>query len=182
MSTPLLQINTMTKNYKSKTIFFENIIIKDRVTLLLGKNGSGKSTLLKAICTVIRSTSDIINTNTISYMPEKMVLPNINSMKYLELSTKNRKTLHKYIDLFNMKEHIHKDIFELSKGMRMKLRLIIALTNDKDIYILDEPFNGLDKESLYKLIDVINKSKKNFLISTHLDLSKQFTECDVIKV
>ena len=65
----------MSKSYNEHTIYFEHIDIKKRVTLLIGKNGSGKSTLLKALCKVIKSESDIINPYTISYMPEKMILP-----------------------------------------------------------------------------------------------------------
>ncbi len=170
----------MTKNYQNVVVHHENITITDKVTLLLGKNGSGKSTLLKAICGLIQYDGDIKHNEIISYMPEKMELPNINSDTYLKLSTTDHALLEELIHIFDMKEHIIKDIRELSKGMKIKLRLISTLASKSDIYILDEPFNGIDKQGLKKLINYINRSLKRFLISTHIDMSDTLHHAKVI--
>lgn len=182
MSSTLIKVNNLLKNYKSITLHHENISIKEGITILFGKNGSGKSTLLKGITSLIKSKSDIVHDVRISYLPEKMELPNINTYTYLKLSVRNQKLLEKNIDLFQLRDHLSKDIHELSKGMKIKVRLIVCLTKEADIYILDEPFNGLDKSSLHLLIRYINKSSSNFLVSTHLDLLGKFKTCNVIRL
>lgn len=178
-----IDIKNMTKIYMENTVHHEQISIHKRITILKGENGSGKSTLMKAILGLIHYQGSIEHRLECGYLPEKMTIPNhLKLITYLKLML----PIHRYpqmeslIDLFDMRAHLEKEIAMLSKGMHMKCRLIYTLSLLKDIYVLDEPFNGLDDESMDKLKGYIVKHEKMFLISTHLDLFERNYEIDII--
>lgn len=173
MSIPyLIEVNNFYKTYDKVEIVLEDIFIGDKVTLIVGSNGSGKSTLFKAILGLINYNGTIKRNGTISYMPEKHVFPKgitVNEfLSGLSLIDCNNN----YLDLlleFGLELKITEKISRLSKGMQAKLNLIQCLMKESDLYILDEPFSGLDNESIEKLIKYIDKSTKCFLISSHIE-------------
>jgi len=164
-----IKINDFLKEYKGNSIKFDSICLTGRVVLIKGENGSGKSTLLKAISGFIKYKGSIINDQSISYMNEQTFLPNGCSLLEFLLMFSEKDHMMSFIKSFNLSSKLNNDLSSLSKGMRMKVNVIICLMDDKDLFILDEPFSGLDKESVEVLINYINNSDKDFLISTHLD-------------
>lgn len=62
---------------------------------------------------------------------------------------------------------LDKDVAKYSQGMLQKLWISINLSQKKDLYLLDEPFNGLDSTSISKLCELILSSPKTFLIVAH---------------
>lgn len=180
----LIDIIDFKKEYSNHTVNHPSITISKRVTIIKGENGKGKSTLLKGILGIIEYKGSILHNLEIAYMPEEMRIPHhlkVNS--YLELMLPRNCYIEKnrLIQMFKMNEHKDKEIHELSKGMYLKTRLIYTLSLDKDMYILDEPFNGLDKESIHHLKKYIIESKKNFIISTHLNILTSL-EADYIHI
>ena len=119
-------------------------------------------------------------------MNERIKFPNdmtvrdvINAFNKMDISSEEY--IYSLIDQFDLVDKIEEQVSALSKGMQMKLQLICALMIDRDIYILDEPFSGLDQASVIKLVSFINNSHKKFIIASHLDI--QFKkDCDVIHV
>jgi|LGOV01.1.fsa_nt_gb ABC-2 type transport system ATP-binding protein len=170
----LIEINNFVKEYKSCRIKIDKLLIKDKVTLVIGENGSGKSTLFKAISELIQYEGEIIMEVKISYMSEFPKFPidvtvnqfltrlsnlgNDISIDFLEL-----------LDYFDLINKIDEYISSLSKGMKAKLNLIQCLMIPAELYILDEPLSGLDYDSVEKLIQYINEENKSFLISSHLE-------------
>ncbi len=149
------------------------VIKKGSFNLFIGHNGSGKSTTIKLILNLIHKEKGkvIRNYNSYCYMPEKTLLPDyitigefLNDLSYLSINC----DYEKYLELFNMdKDQL---ISSLSKGNRQKVALIQLLMEDKDLYVLDEPTNGLDQESiniLIKLLKEKNKKGKTIIVVTH---------------
>jgi ABC-2 type transport system ATP-binding protein len=148
-------------------------IKKGSFNLFIGHNGSGKSTTVKLILNLIRNKKGIINRdyNSYCYMPERTTLPDYitveDFLKDLSFLSKNC-DYERYLEIFNMERNTL--ISSLSKGNKQKVALIQLLMEDKDLYVLDEPTNGLDQESINTLIKLLkekNKKGKTIIVVTH---------------
>lgn len=185
MSTPFhIKITNFTKNYPSKVIHFPSISITNKVTIFKGENGSGKSTILKALADLINYQGNITSNFTISYMPEYPKFPLDITVKQFLINlhhlSKNDYDYQPFIANYGLETKLNDDINTLSKGMKAKLNLIQCLIRETDIYILDEPLNGLDEDSVQKLSNHINQSSKHFIISSHLEDSFQILDKEII--
>jgi ABC-2 type transport system ATP-binding protein len=167
-----IEIKNFTKSYPNKVIHIRNISVKRKVTILMGENGSGKSTILKGILNLISYEGTISSNYAISYMPENPHFPldiTVNQFLInLYHTSSNDYDYHQFVVEYGLESKIHSYINTLSKGMKAKLNLIQCLMRNTDIYILDEPLNGLDEESVKNLIKHIKSSNKHFIITTHL--------------
>ena len=148
-------------------------IKKGSFNIFIGHNGSGKSTTIKVILNLIHKEKGkvIRNYESYCYMPEKTILPDYITieefLRDLSYLSKNC-NYERYLELFNMDKN--QLISSLSKGNRQKVALIQLLMEDKDLYVLDEPTNGLDQESiniLVKLLKEKNKKGKTVIVVTH---------------
>ncbi|MFK5883324.1 MAG: ATP-binding cassette domain-containing protein [Candidatus Izemoplasma sp.] len=168
-----LQINSFEKVYKNHVVKIDDLVIKSRVTYLIGSNGTGKSTLLKAIAGLVSYHGVITNGDSVCYLAENPSYPGamtVNNFLNSLIKIDNGNSLDnvgELITMFNLEDKLDKVIASLSKGMLQKLNITQCLMQRKDIYLLDEPFSGLDKESVKKLMSYFEKSSSSFLISTH---------------
>ena len=171
----MISFNNVSFSYGKKEVLKDiNLTInKGDFILFLGHNGSGKSTTIKLILNYLKGYKGIINReyNSYCYMPEKTILPDYitieDFLKDLSYLSKNC-NYDKYLEIFNMEKNAL--IGGLSKGNKQKVALIQLLMEDKDLYVLDEPTNGLDQESiniLIKLLKEKNKQGKTVIIVTH---------------
>lgn len=161
--------------YKKKQALKDvNLKIEDgSFNLFIGTNGSGKTTTTKIILKLLKNTNGkVINDfKKYSYMPEKTLLPDyITIDEFLrDLSYLSRNCdYEKYLEFFNIDKS--QMIYSLSKGNKQKVALIQMLMEDSNLYVLDEPTNGLDQESIGKLIKVLkelNKRGKTIIVVTH---------------
>ncbi len=184
----MISINITNLSKKYLVGFKKNIVLKDinicitseKCNFLLGYNGSGKSTLLKCILNHVDYEGKIEkNSKKVSYSPEKVIFPDFITPytflnQYLKIKKMNNETgvnsLNYYVELFNLKPHLYKNIYQLSKGNKQKINLILSLIIESDIYIFDEPLSGLDietKEVFINEIKKLRKMKKLIIISTH---------------
>ena len=115
--------------------------------------------------------SVVRNYDSYCYMPEKTVLPDfitiIDFLKDLAYLSNNC-NYEEYLEMFNMDRF--QLISSLSKGNKQKVALIQLLMEDKDLYVLDEPTNGLDQESINLLVRLLkekNKKGKTIIVVTH---------------
>jgi len=168
-----IKINNFTKTYPEKVIHIESMSLTKKVTIFVGENGSGKSTILKGLLKLISYQGTISSNYTVSYMPENPHFPldiTVNQLLFnLYQITNNDYDYHSFISEYGLEGKLHSMINTLSKGMKSKLNLIQCIMRDTDVYILDEPLNGLDEESVTKLINHINNTNKHFIISSHLE-------------
>ena len=183
----LLEIKDLNKNFDNKKILKDiNLSINEgKIIGLLGKNGAGKTTLIKLINDLLTPTSGKIlvkgkeigveSKKVISYLPERTYLNKqmkvseiIDYFKdfYNDFSEKKAKKLLKDLDL-----DINTKISKMSKGMQEKLQLVLVMSRNADLYILDEPLGGVDPATRDYILDTIlsNFSEKaSVIISTHL--------------
>ena len=193
--TQVLKIENLSGGYNRKKII-ENINIeipKGSITALIGLNGAGKSTTIKHILGLLRPMDGEIKVNgitirennekyrkSISYIPESPVL-------YDELTLEEHINLTAMAYGLDMKEAWEKadvllKLFKLSdkkkffpvhfsKGMKQKVMIICSFLVEPNLYIIDEPFLGLDPIAINDLINLMCEKRDNgasILMSTHI--------------
>lgn len=148
--------------------------------LLTGINGIGKSTLLKIIAKVIKPTNYnfVIDNVKTAYLCEKIELLNCKVYPFLKAVSKINKIK---LDIKNelIKWNVpNKNIYNLSKGNKQKIAIIMMMLTDAEIYLFDEPTNALDSSGIILFLDFIKRlieKKKIVIISTHdQDYFKKF--------
>ena len=199
--TNAIEIRELTKCYKDFTL--------DRVTLslpsgcimgLIGENGAGKSTTIKLLLDMIsRDSGEIIilgkdnrenfklTKEDIGVVLDDIGLPEVLNPKQIgkimRYAFKNwdGETYKAYLEKLGVPEK--KKFKELSRGMKMKLGIAIALSHKPKLLILDEPTNGLDPIARDEVVDMFYEFTRDedhsILISSHIvsDLEKL---CDYI--
>lgn len=157
----------------------------DRIGIA-GPNGSGKSTILKILSTVYNpdegvicrySSSSDLNISSSLLNGENDIYPRLTLLDNLRyfLSKKNPKQKNKkaliksIIELFEITEHTNTIVGKLSTGNRLKASLACTLVVPARLYILDEPFNGLDKDFKETLIDIIKDINGAVLLTSHIE-------------
>jgi ABC-2 type transport system ATP-binding protein len=154
---------------------------------IIGLNGAGKTTFFNAVCKFLKRDAQAVLINnkpferhdaayleTTNYFYET-----ITAAEYLSLFPSDNLLFNKnnLIELLQLKSGGLIDTF--STGMRKKLALLAIICQEKPVYILDEPFNGLDLESnkiLEMLIQKLAESGKTIFLSSHI-LSPLTTSC-----
>jgi len=192
----ILEIKDISKKYSDFAL--DNVSFNlDRgyVMGFIGPNGAGKSTTIKLIMNLIRKDSGYINVFGLdSVKDEKTIKERIgfvydNSYFYEDLTCENMKKIiapfykrwdeklyKKYMDEFSLPRD--KKIKELSKGMRMKYSIILALSHNAELIIMDEPTSGLDPVVRAEILDIfrgiIQDENKSLIFSSHIttDLEK----------
>jgi len=183
----LLEIKNLNKKYDDKYAL-KDINLKlsgGKIIGLLGKNGAGKTTLIKLINDLLTPTSGeiLINGNkigvetkkVISYLPERTYLNK--QMKVSEVleyfkdfydnfDIEKAKRLLKDLDLDD-----NQNLSKMSKGMQEKVQLVLVMSREADLYILDEPLGGVDPATRDYILDTILSNfneNASVIISTHL--------------
>ena len=193
----LLEVKKLNKSFDNKEILkdINFSISKGKIIGLLGKNGVGKTTLIKLLNDLLTPTSGEIlikgqkigveTKKIISYLPERTYLNK--QMKVSEVisyfedfydnfdSEKARKLL-KDLDL-----DINQKLAKMSKGMQEKVQLVLVMSRNADLYVLDEPLGGVDPATRDYILDTILSNfneNASVIISTHLisDIEKILDE------
>lgn len=168
----IIQVTKFKKKYLNTIINVPNIRIRNRITTIIGDNGCGKSTLLKGISNCIQYEGSIDINKSYSYMPEKTYFPlDTTLIDFLNC----HQLFHNYqqdkqmelLFLFNLEGKLEAKLNTLSKGMQLKVNLIVTLSQEVELFLLDEPFTGLDKESVNTLIHYIRNDHSYYLITSH---------------
>lgn len=183
----LLQCKNITKNYGDKEIL-KNInltISSGKIVGLLGKNGTGKTTLIKLINGLLTPTTGEILVNgkplgiesklSISYLPERTYLDKSmtvnDTVKYFTEFYQNFNPEKAYKLLKDLNLDCNQKLQKMSKGMQEKVQLVLVMSREADLYILDEPLGGVDPATRDYILDTILSNFKDgssVLISTHL--------------
>ena len=183
----LLECKDLCKSFDNR-IILDNVNIKierGKIVGLLGKNGQGKTTLIKLINDLLTPTSGEVLINgkkpsieskkIISYLPERTYFDK--SMKVSDII----KYFKEFYDNFNEEKalkllddlELDKNLClaKMSKGMQEKVELILVMSREADLYILDEPLGGVDPATRDYILDTILSNFKDgasVIISTHL--------------
>lgn len=200
----ILETNNLEKKYKDfKAISNLNIHIKKGAIYgLIGKNGAGKTTLIRLICGLQKPTNGTYSICGVKNTDKKILkvrermgaiieTPSIyanmsardNLLEQFKLvGLPSNDGIDELLELVDLKNTGNKKAKNFSLGMKQRLGIAIALSNNPDLLILDEPINGLDPEGIIEIRELIlklNKKKKiTILISSHYldELSKIATD------
>lgn len=183
----LLECQHVSKSYSKKEVLKDvNLTIpRGKIIGLLGKNGMGKTTLIKLINDLLTPTAGTILVNgqrigveskkIISYLPERTYLDKSKTIEeimhmfkefYDNFNYEKALSLFKDLDL-----DIHEKLSKMSKGMQEKVQLVLVMSREADLYILDEPLGGVDPATRDYILDTILSNFKegsSVIISTHL--------------
>ncbi len=183
----LITCENLTKKYSYITAL-NNINIdlpRGRIIGLLGPNGSGKSTLIKLIAGILTPTSGKILINgdepgvaskeAVAYLPDCMTLNDYMSIGQLVdffadfYNNFNKEKAYDMLARLNL--DLKKKFKTLSKGTKEKVQLVLTMSREANLYLLDEPIGGVDPAARdYILETIISNYSENatILISTHL--------------
>lgn len=184
---PIVQCMGLTKTYGRK-IALNQIYLnmeRSRIIGLLGPNGSGKTTLIKIMNGLLKPTAGEVLINgqrpgidtklRISYLPERTYLnPGmkvIEIVRYFQDFYPDFRMDRAYDMLSRLQIQLDERLKNLSKGTKEKVQLILVMSRDADLYILDEPIAGVDPASRdYILHTIVSNYNRNasILLSTHL--------------
>lgn len=187
-----IEIKNLNKKYKDfelKDINFD--VEKGTVMGLIGANGSGKTTILKSILSIIKYDGDIrilgeeisreIKDKVSSVFEEYFIGEYLSSKEvekiYSDIYSKwDSNYFHELLEKLDIPKN--KKYKDFSKGMKIKLKIAIALSSRPKLLILDEPTSGLDpvirSEILDILLEYMEDEDNSILISSHIttDLEK----------
>lgn len=186
-----MEIKLISYNKKIK----EDYVLKDinytfkqgNIYGLIGKNGSGKTMLLKAMSGFLRpSNGKVIVNDQELYLKEEfpkdmgVMIGNCeyikdmtgkDNLKYLASLLKkiDDDRINEVIDIVNLTDEKDKLVKKYSLGMKQKLGIAQAIMEYPKILLLDEPFNGIDNESVFKIKKYLCSIKKDtiIIIATH---------------
>ena len=199
----IIETKDITKKYgKYQVLNKLSVHVKENsIYGLIGKNGAGKTTLIRIICGLQDPTNGTYFINKIDNKAKDISLvrkkigaiierPSI----YEEMNAKdniicqmklvgltNYQDVSKILDVVGLSNVGNKKVRYYSLGMKQRLGIALALVNNPNILILDEPINGLDPEGIIEIRELILKLNKEkhitILISSHYldELSKVAT-------
>ncbi|AIQ30150.1 sodium ABC transporter ATP-binding protein [Paenibacillus sp. FSL P4-0081] len=192
----VIRLDHLTKSYDRFELRDISLSIKEGfITGLIGPNGAGKTSLIKMMMGMIypdQGNITMLGQNNQLYqaaVKERIGYVSDENIYYENLTVKqmkrviapfytrwNEDTYVKFQEMFKLPPG--KKIKDLSKGMKIKFSLAIALSHGADLLIMDEPTSGLDpifrREMLELLSEHIQDEKKSILFSTHntMDLDR----------
>lgn len=197
-----LEVKNVSKSFKKNKVI-DDVSLKfesGKIYGLSGRNGSGKSVFLKMICAFyfpddgeilldnynyIKSNDFPKNTRALIENPD--FISDLSGLENLRLlasiqSIIDDNVILDYLKKFSLYEKKDEKYSSYSIGMKQKLGIIQVLMEDPDLIILDEPFNGVDENSVMMIKKELKKLKKQdkiIIISSHIktDLNEL---CDVI--
>ena len=189
----ILETHNLTKKYKNFTALDNlNITIqKGDIYGLIGRNGAGKTTLMKLITTLAKPTSGSFtlfgkssDSNDLyeskgrvgalieypAFYPNLSAFDNLNYYA-IQRGITDMKQIDKVLDIVNLRDTGKKKVKTFSLGMKQRLGIALAILNNPDFVILDEPINGLDPIGISELRDTFKNLAKNgitLLVSSHI--------------
>lgn len=190
--------------------YFQHPVLKDlnfeiengELVALIGLNGAGKSTTIKEIIGLLKPTSGSIEIDGLSlnksasqyrqkigFIPESPVLyEELTLREHIEVTAMAydipmdvaMQRADKLLKIFRLEKRLDWFPANFSKGMKQKVMIVCAFLIEPSLYIIDEPFLGLDPLAIHALLELLKEEKakgKSILMSTHV-LSTAEKYCD----
>lgn len=190
--------------------YFQHPVLKDlnfeiengELVALIGLNGAGKSTTIKEIIGLLKPTSGTIEIDDLSlnksasqyrqkigFIPESPVLyEELTLREHIEVTAMAydipmdvaMQRADKLLKTFRLEKRLDWFPANFSKGMKQKVMIVCAFLIEPSLYIIDEPFLGLDPLAIHALLELLKEEKakgKSILMSTHV-LSTAEKYCD----
>ncbi len=186
-----IKLENVSKRFKNENVLkgisysFES----GKIYSIVGRNGSGKSVLLKIIAGLyLQDKGNVLfdnkNYNMINEIPDNLgivieqpsFINDLTGLENLKLlaSIRNVATerdIVESLEIVNLKDDMNKKYSKYSLGMRQKLSIAQAIMEQQKVILLDEPFNGIDRQSVVAIKEYLKREKnedKLIIITTHI--------------
>lgn len=192
----MIHIPKLDIKFKKKLVLSsdEEIEIPKGITYLIGLNGSGKTVLFKTFLGILPNDSEVLYDNNKienslsqigmaydrSYFLENLTgLDNLYYLNSISDVKANNSLIFSFYNEWKIGDEITK-VKQYSLGMNKKLSIVFALIGDKEFYFFDEPYNGLDVESIQKLnktiLDLKNNGKTIIITCHEINVVKDYVD------
>ena len=182
-----IEIKNLKKEYQNFTLKDVNFSIPEGyVTGFIGRNGMGKTTTIKSILSLIQYQGEILSIHgdgetkldnqkigvimDDSFLAKDWNMELVNQAMKVGYEAWDENVYWKFLEKFNIDKKLK--VKELSRGMKIKLMLSIALSHNAELLILDEPTSGLDPSMREEFVEVISDYMQDdnhtVLFSTHI--------------
>ncbi|MBD3403070.1 ATP-binding cassette domain-containing protein [candidate division GN15 bacterium] len=194
-----IEVHDLTVAYRKKPVLWDIDfeLPEGRLIGLVGPNGAGKSTLIKAIMGLMPLLSGYVRVygqpledrrELVGYVPQREsvdwdfpvdALDVVTMGRYGRMGLFTRPSKEDYeiamacLDKVGMADYAKRQISQLSGGQQQRVFLARALTQDASIYLMDEPFAGVDAATEKAIIELLKelKSKQKTVLVVHHDLN-----------
>ena len=186
-----IKLENVSKRFKNENVLngisysFES----GKIYSIVGRNGSGKSVLLKIIAGLyLQDKGNVLfdnkNYNMINEIPDNLgivieqpsFINDLTGLENLKLLASIRnvateRNIVESLETVNLKDDMNKKYSKYSLGMRQKLSIAQAIMEHQKVILLDEPFNGIDRQSVVAIKEYLKRVKnedKLIIITTHI--------------
>ena len=195
---PAIQIDDLTVAYDYKPVLWDiDLVVPEGVLMaVVGPNGAGKSTLIKSILGIIKPIAGSVQVfgksykkqvDKVAYVPQKgsvdwdfptvaldvVMMGTYGSLGWIKRpGAKEKKQALEALEKVGMLEFKNRQISHLSGGQQQRIFLARALVQQASIYLMDEPFQGVDATTEKAIINILKELRKQgkTLIVVHHDL------------
>lgn len=187
----MVSVTNLTKQYSNYKLNISLEIPNGNIVGLVGKNGAGKTTTIKAILGLVKSDDGKVTVfgkevNNLTGEDKKRIGVSLSdsgfssylsAMDIAKIISELYPCCDKELFLEKCRENgltdFNKQIKDYSTGMKAKLRVLIALSHNADLLIMDEPTAGLDVEARNEILDILRNylsenENRSILITSHI--------------
>lgn len=193
-----IEVHNLTVAYNRKPVLWDIDfrLPEGKLVGIIGPNGSGKTTLLKSVMNLVPASSGYVRIfdrkldevrNRISYVPQResvdwdfpaSVMDVVMMGRYRRdnifrrLGKKDRSLAKEALEKVNMLEYARRQISQLSGGQQQRVFIARSLAQEADLYLMDEPFAGVDAATEASILDLLQSMKQagKTVVVVHHDL------------
>ncbi len=210
VSDPCIEAHNLTVSYNRKPVLWNIDFTLPQGSLIgvIGPNGSGKTTLLKALMGLLKPASGYVKVfgeeldkvrSRVSYVPQResvdwdfpaSALDVVLMGRYRPgnllrgLNSKDKQKALEALERVGMSNFANRQISQLSGGQQQRVFIARSLAQDADLYIMDEPFVGVDAATESSILDLLSSMKiagKTVVVVHHdLETAKQYFDWIVL--
>lgn len=190
MNNPAIIVDHVTKQFGSEVVLKDVSLTLEagKIHGIIGRNGSGKTVLMKCICGFLQPTSGSVKVfdrtigqdcdfapdtgmliETPGFLPHETGLNNLLWLARLGKGA-SKERVKQLIEQVGLDPSLRKTVSQYSLGMRQRLGIAQTLLDEPSLMILDEPMNGLDKNGVRSIRDLLLSLKsqgKTILLASH---------------
>lgn len=196
--TPAIQVHDLTVAYREKPVLWDiDLAVPPGVLMaVVGPNGAGKTTLIKAMLGLVKPVSGEVlvqgkpysaNTQTVAYVPQRgtvdwdfpttaadvVLMGTYGKLGWFRRpGSAERTAALGALSRVGMGDFAHRQISQLSGGQQQRVFLARALVQDAPVYLMDEPFQGVDAVTERAIVDILRelRSRGRTVLVVHHDL------------